>query len=251
MGTVPLLSIPNLIDFRECIPMVLEMIQSKSQSLDKPRDDIRHLKRSFIAVASFTAVLWLIKIIETLAGVSFIKYGVYPGQLDGLAGILWSPLIHSSFMHLFANTAPLLILGTVLIYGFPKSARIVIPVVYFGTGLGVWMFARQSIHIGASGLTFGFMFFVFTAGALRWDRRTIALSMIVFFLYGSMFSGIFPTKPDISFESHLIGAIIGVTLAVLLRNYDPYTPEKKYSWEEEEEARMQMDEEQTDHTTKH
>jgi membrane associated rhomboid family serine protease len=147
-------------------------------------------------------------------------------------------------MHLFANTAPLLILGTALLYGFPKSARIVIPVVYFGTGLGVWLFARQSFHIGASGLTFGFMFFVFIAGVLRWDRRTIALSMIVFFLYGSMIWGVFPGKPDISFESHLVGAVIGVTLAVLLRNYDAYPPEKKYSWEEDEEASLQNDENQ-------
>jgi membrane associated rhomboid family serine protease len=221
--------------------MVIAMTQSKSQSLDMPRDDIRALKRSFIAVASFTAVLWLIKIIEALAGVSLIKYGIYPGQLGGLAGILWSPLIHSSFTHLFANTAPLLVLGTVLLYGFPKSARIVIPVVYFGTGLGVWIFARQSFHIGASGMTFGFMFFVFTAGALHWDRRTIALSMIVFFLYGSMIWGIFPSKPDISFESHLVGAFIGVTLAVFLRNYDAFTPEKKYSWEEDEEQTDRAD----------
>ena len=232
--------------------MVIAMIQTNSQSLDQARDDIRHLQRSFLAMASFIAVLWLIKIIETLAGASFIKYGVYPGQLSGLAGILWSPLIHSSFTHLFANTAPLLILGTVLLYGFPKSARIVIPVVYFGTGLGVWIFARQSFHIGASGLTFGFMFFVFTAGVLRWDRRTIALAMIVFFLYGSMIWGIFPTKPDISFESHLVGAVIGVTLAVLLRNYDPRIPEKKYSWEEEKEeddaAGLPIDEKQTDRT---
>ena len=233
-----------MIDFREYVPMVIAMIESKSQSLDKPRDDIRHLKRSFIAAASFTALLWLIKIIETLAGISLIKYGVYPGQPGGLAGILWSPLIHSSFTHLFANTAPLLILGTALLYGFPKSARIVIPVVYFGTGLGVWLFARQSFHIGASGLTFGFMFFVFIAGVLRWDRRTIALSMIVFFLYGSMIWGVFPGKPDISFESHLVGAVIGVTLAVLLRNYDAYPPEKKYSWEEDEEAILRNDENQ-------
>jgi membrane associated rhomboid family serine protease len=70
--------------------------------------------------------------------------------------------------------------------------------------------------------------------------------MIVFFLYGSMIWGIFPTQPDISFESHLVGAIIGVTLAVLLRNYDAYIPEKKYSWEEDEEARLQMDEKPTD-----
>jgi hypothetical protein len=109
-GSRGLSLLSDLIEFREYVPMVIAMIQSKPQSLDQARDDIRHLQRSFMAMASFTAVLWLIKIIETLAGASFIKYGVYPGQLGGLAGILWSPLIHSSFTHLFANTAPLLIL---------------------------------------------------------------------------------------------------------------------------------------------
>ncbi len=203
--------------------------------LNNPRKDSLHLKRSFSIVASFTAILWLIKIIESLTGAELFKYGIFPGQLSGLAGILWAPLIHSSYSHLFANTMPLLILGTALLYGYPKSAKIVIPAVYIGTGLGVWLFARHSYHIGASGLAFGFMFFVFTIGAFRWDRRASVLSMLVFFLYGSMIWGIFPSEPDISFESHFFGALIGIVLAILLRNYDPYSPEKKYSWEDEED----------------
>jgi membrane associated rhomboid family serine protease len=197
--------------------------------------DSLHLKRSFTIVALFTLALWLIKSIESLTGAELFKYGIYPEQLNGLMGIFLAPLIHSSYSHLFANTAPLLILGTALLYGYPKSAKIVIPVVYIGTGLGVWFFARQFYHIGASGLTFGFMFFVFTVGAIRWDRLAIALSMIVFFLYGSMIWGIFPNQPGISFESHFFGAMIGIVLAVLLRNYDTYSPKKKYSWEEDEE----------------
>ena len=203
--------------------------------LINPHKDSLHLKRSFTIVASFTLALWLIKIVESLTGAELFKYGIHPGQLSGLTGILWAPLIHSSFSHLFANTAPLLILGTALLYGYPKSAKIVIPAVYIGTGLGVWLFARQFYHIGASGLTFGFMFFVFTIGAIRWDKRASSLSMIVFFLYGSMIWGIFPSEPGISFESHFFGAMIGIVLAILLRNYDPYSPEKKYSWEEEED----------------
>lgn len=219
------------------------MQRSSSRSLSNPREDSLHLQRSFKIVASFTVLLWLIKIIEISFGADLVEYGVYPGRLHGLAGLLWAPLIHSSFSHLFANTAPLLILGTALVYGYPKSAKIVVPVVYFGTGVGVWLFARQAFHVGASGLTFGFMFFVLTIGMLRWDRRAIALSMIVFFLYGGMIWGIFPNKPDISFESHLFGAIIGISLAVLLRNHDPYSPEKKYSWEEDEENDLKTDDE--------
>ena len=211
------------------------MRHSESRSLINPREDSHHLKRSFTIVAAFTAVLWLIKIIETLLGARLAQYGIYPGSLQGLGGILWAPLIHGSFTHLFANTAPLLVLGTALIYGYPKSAKIVIPEVYFVTGLGVWLFAREAYHAGASGLTFGFMFFVLLVGALRWDKRAIMLSMVVFFLYGGMIWGIFPNKPDISFESHFFGALIGTVLAVLLKNHDPYAPEKSYSWEEEDE----------------
>ena len=209
-------------------------MHNRSALLEDPQADRKRLKQSFIIAAGFTALLWVIKLIEVISGTSLVQYGVYPGSLLGLPGVLFAPLIHSSISHLFANTAPLLILGTALLYGYPRSARIVIPVVYLLTGLCVWLFARQVWHIGASGLTFGFMFFIFTIGALRWDRRAIALSMIVFLLYGGMIWGVFPGRPGISFESHLSGAVIGLVLAVLLRDTDPRPPEKKYSWEDED-----------------
>jgi len=198
--------------------------------------DARRLRQAFVLAASFAALLWLIKLAELLFGLDLVPYGVYPHRLSGLVGILWAPLIHGSLAHLFANTAPLIILGTALLYGYPRSAWIVLPVVYAGSGLGVWLFARDAWHIGASGLTFGMMFFVFTIGALRWDRRAIALSLVVFFLYGGMIWGIFPYDPEISYESHFFGAVIGVVLAIVLKNYDPAPPTKKYSWEDEAEA---------------
>ena len=209
-------------------------MHTKIQTLNNPEKDSFHLKRSFTIVAAFTITLWLIKIVEALIGARLYKYGIQPGQLSGLMGVFLVPFIHSSITHLFANTASLLILGTALLYGYPKSAKIVVPSIYIGTGLGVWLFARQTYHIGASGLTFGFMFFVFTIGAIRWDRRAIALSMVVFFLYGSMIWGIFPNEPGISYESHFFGAMIGIILAILLRNYDANLPEKEYNWEEDD-----------------
>jgi membrane associated rhomboid family serine protease len=208
---------------------------TKPRSLNNPQKDSFHLKRSFTLVAIFIIALWLIKIVEALIGARLYKYGILPGQLSGLMGVFLAPLIHSSFSHLFANSAPLLILGTALLYGYPKSAKIVVPVIYIGSGLCVWFFARHTYHIGASGLTFGFMFFVFTIGAIRWDRRAIALSMVVFLLYGGMIWGIFPNEPGISYESHFFGAMFGVILAILLRNYDPNIPVKEYNWEEDDE----------------
>ncbi len=154
--------------------------------------------------------------------------------LDGVPGLLFAPLIHGSWLHLIANTPALLVLGTALLYGYPRSVGIAAPVLYLGSGLGVWLFARESYHIGASGLTHGMMFFIFVIGILRRDRPAIALSLLVFFLYGGMVWSVLPQQPGISFESHFFGAVTGVTLAFLLRNRDPKRPEKRYDWEDED-----------------
>src|SRR3989344_4692997 len=155
-----------------------------TESETTPENDTRRLRRSFFIAASFATVLWLIKLVEIRLGLDLAPYGVYPLRASGLAGILWAPLIHGSLSHVFANTAPIIILGTALLYGYPRSAKIVIPITYLGPGIGVWLFARGAYHIGASGLTLGMLLFVFTIGALRWDKRAIALALIVSFLYG-------------------------------------------------------------------
>jgi len=200
-----------------------------------PDPNLHSLRHSFFIAGSFAVLIWLIKLAELIFGLDLIQYGILPRRSDGVMGILWAPLIHGSISHVFANTAPIIILGTALLYGYPKSAKIVIPAITIGSGLGVWLFARSAYHIGASGLTFGMMFFIFTSGVLRWDRRAITLSLLVFFLYGGMIWGIFPVAPEISFESHLFGAVTGVVFAFLLKGRDPAPPKKRYSWEDEEE----------------
>jgi membrane associated rhomboid family serine protease len=197
------------------------------------QDDRNRLRHCFRLAAAFAALLWFIRTAEVVFHLDLVRYGVYPLQPGGLVGILAGPLIHSSWSHLFANTLPVIILATALLYGYPRSTKPVLAAVYLGSGLGVWLFAREAYHIGASGLTFGVMFFLFVVGALRWDKRAIALSMIVFFLYGSMIWGIFPSEPGISFESHFFGAVIGVVLAIVFKNRDPAPLEKTYSWEDE------------------
>lgn len=197
--------------------------------------ELRRLRSSLILALSFAAILWLIKLLDALFALDLVRYGIYPGRPTGLTGVIWAPLIHSSWAHVFTNTAPLVILGTALLYGYPRSAKIALAIIYLGSGLGVWLFARHAYHIGASGLTLGMLTFVFTIGALRWDKRAIALSLLVFFLYGSMIVGILPSDPDISYESHFFGAALGVILALVLKNHDPAPPQKKYDWEDEED----------------
>jgi len=192
------------------------------------------LKPIALNVLAAIILLWLVKGIELFFAIDIGHYGVYPRELSGLIGILFAPLIHGSFEHLFSNTLALYILITALFYEYPRSAKPVLAIIYFGSGLGVWLFARDSYHIGASGLTHGLMFYLFLVGVLRRDKPAMALAMIVFFLYGSMIWGVFPTEERISFESHLFGAIMGIICAVVFRNTDPKPPEKIYSWEQEE-----------------
>lgn len=196
--------------------------------------DTRRLRSAFAVAVSFALLLWLLKLIEYLGGFDFTQFGIYPRQAVGLVGILFAPLIHASVSHLFANTPPIIVIGTMLLYGYPRASKVLLPVVYLGSGIAVWLFAREAYHIGASGLAFGMLFFVFTVGVLRRERRSIAISLLVVFLYGGMISGIVPGAREISFESHLSGALIGVLLAFMLRNRDPESSPKRYSWEDEE-----------------
>ena len=183
----------------------------------------------------FVILLWLIQITSALFGLELIHYGVFPGELFGLRGVLFAPLIHGSFTHVFSNTLPILVLGTAMLLGYPRSSKLVFFSIYFGVGIMVWLFGRPSFHVGASGISFGLLAFVFVIGILRWDKRAIALSCLVFFMYGSMIWGVFPTEPDVSFESHFFGAVIGVLCAILFRNVDAKPPEKRYEWEYETE----------------
>jgi membrane associated rhomboid family serine protease len=204
------------------------------QNRSNTTTDTRRLRIAFAVALSFALLLWVVKFAEYFGDLDFTQFGIYPRRAGGLAGVLCAPFIHGSFAHLFANTAPIIVIGTMLLYGYPRASIVVLPFVYLGGGVAVWLFAREAYHIGASGLAFGMLFFVLTVGVLRWERRTIAISLLVFFLYGGMISGVLPGERDVSFESHLSGALLGIVLAFLLRRRDPESPRKQYSWEREE-----------------
>lgn len=192
-------------------------------------------KRAVMTVSCFIIAIWLIKCIDWFTPLNLRQYGIFPREITHFGSILVAPLLHGSFSHLMSNTPALLILGTSILFGYPRAARIVIPLIWLVSGLGVWIFARSAYHIGASGLTFGMMFFVFTSGALRWDKRAIALSCLVFFMYGGMVWGIFPAEPGVSFEYHFFGAAVGVICAFIFRHLDPPPSPKRYSWEIEDD----------------
>jgi membrane associated rhomboid family serine protease len=182
----------------------------------------------------FVALIWFIQLLNWGLDLGLERFGVRPRQLAGLPGILLAPLLHAGFSHLLANSLPLLVLGTVMLHLYPNSALKVIPAVYFGPGIAVWLFARESVHLGASGLVYGLVTYIFVAGLIRRDTRAIAASLLVSFLYGALAWGVLPIQPGVSWETHLAAALIGLALAIALRRLD-IPPRKRYAWEDEDD----------------
>jgi membrane associated rhomboid family serine protease len=181
----------------------------------------------------FTGILWFIQIADSYLGLSLGRFGLRPRDAEGLLGILTAPLLHGSFEHVFSNTAPLIVSLTTLLYLYPNSAVRVLPMLWLGSGLLAWMIGRPSLHIGASGFVYGMLAFVFVSGVLRQDFRSMAVSLFVWFMYGSMIWGILPIRPHMSWEMHLAGAVLGVAMAILYRRWDR-VPLKRYDWEDDD-----------------
>ncbi|TMH59259.1 MAG: rhomboid family intramembrane serine protease, partial [Betaproteobacteria bacterium] len=182
----------------------------------------------------FVALIWVIQLLDWALDLEPADFGVRPRQLAGLPGIFFAPLVHGGFAHLLANSPPLLVLGTAMLYLYPSAALRVLPAVYLGTGVAVWLFARGSAHVGASGLIYGLVSYIFVAGLIRRDRRAIAASLLVCFMYGALIWGLLPIEPGVSWETHLAAALIGIVLAIALRRRD-IPPPVRYTWENEED----------------
>lgn len=207
--------------------------QNESSILERNQGDLEKARfySSLFLSLGFCALLWCVFFAEWALQSDFSRFGVLPRVPSGLFGILTAPLIHSGADHLMSNSFTLLILLFALFYFYRDASFSVFSLIYILSGLSVWIMGRPSFHIGASGLVYGLAAFIFFSGLFRRDKKSMALSLIVVFLYGGMVWGVLPVKPEISFESHLFGALAGVALAFAFRKYDP--PEK-YEWEDEE-----------------
>jgi membrane associated rhomboid family serine protease len=210
--------------------------------MKKPEEniDVRRFRISLIFPAILLIVLWLVKVVELAQGWDLSFLGVFPRRASGLIGIFTAPFIHANFNHLINNSVPLFLLSLAIFFFYHKVAIRVHLYAWLITGIAVWLFARPSHHIGASGLIYAFASFLFFSGIIRQNINLLAISLLVAFLYGSMVWGIFPYKPDMSWESHLMGMMVGLMLALQYRNEGPVI--HKHVWEEDEE------EETTDET---
>ncbi|MAX04732.1 MAG: rhomboid family intramembrane serine protease [Dehalococcoidia bacterium] len=184
-------------------------------------------------------VIWIVYWVEIRFGVDFTDWGVKPRTIKGLRGVLFSPFIHSGINHLWHNTLPLLILSSALFFFYWKRALNILFIGLLVTGFLTWLIGRPAYHIGASGIIYMLFGFLFLKGILAKHKRLIALSFATVFVYGSLVWYIMPVDPNISWEGHLSGLLVGMSMAVIIKNriakpevYDWQRPE--YNPDEDE-----------------
>ena len=197
-------------------------------------DDRNKLIKSLRFPALFVVLLWAIKAYEIIKETDLSGLGNYPRKLYGITGIFTSPLVHGDMNHLLTNSVPLIILGSLLIYFYPRASQKVIPAIYIFSGLAVWIIGRPVYHIGASGLVYGFAFFLFFSGVFRNDIKSLVVSFFVIFMYGGIVWGLAPYIPGVSWESHLSGAVSGGLLAWLFRSIDVTPKEIAFTGDEQQ-----------------
>lgn len=180
-------------------------------------------------------VMWFVYWFEITFGYNFNKFGVYPRTISGLKGIVFSPFIHGNAQHLFNNSIPLLVLMLALGYFYQPIASRILLIGWIGTGIITWFVARSSFHIGASGIVYMLVSFIFFSGIFRKYYRLIAVSLAVIFLYGSLAWYLFPIEEGISFEGHSAGFVSGFLLAIVYRNQGPQKEEIEWKQTEFDE----------------
>jgi membrane associated rhomboid family serine protease len=179
----------------------------------------------------FVWFLWFIYWIEIKFDFDFVENGIFPRTFYGFQGVIFSPFIHADIEHLYNNSIPLLVLLAALRYFYAKQSIVVIGYGILLSGLITWIIGRDSYHIGASGLIYVLVSFIFFKGIQTKYYRLVALSLTVVIVYGGMVWYIFP-KVDamISWEGHLAGLITGFVLSLIYKTPE-YKKIIKYDWE--------------------
>jgi len=169
-------------------------------------------------LGGFVALMWIIEIVDGfLLGGRLNAYGVRPRNIVGLRGILFMPFLHGNFAHLAANTLPFITFGWLIMLRETSDFFLVSAVTMLVSGIGVWLTGSPySIHIGASGLIFGYFGFLLLRGFFERSFMSIALSLFVGFLYGGLIWGVLPSQPGVSWQGHFFGFVGGVLAAQLL-----------------------------------
>jgi len=165
---------------------------------------------------SFLGLLWGITFVNKLLGYRLNILGIYPRSLPGLIGIVCAPFLHGNFNHLFLNSIPLFILAGLVVIGGRAEFYCVTAIIVVLSGLGLWLFGRRAIHIGASALIMGYLGFLLIQAVTEITVITFIIGFISIYYFGMLLLGIFPsTNKSISWEGHLFGFLAGLAALYL------------------------------------
>jgi membrane associated rhomboid family serine protease len=190
-------------------------VSATTTTTTKPRDARRD---GFALVAAMAGLMWVLEIVDRIAGGDLDRLGIEPHEADGLIGIVAAPFLHADFGHLLANTVPFLVLGfAIALNGIARVAAVTAIVMLIG-GVGVWLFASEgSIHIGASGVVFGYAAYLISRGLFNRSLLELVMGAVVAGVWGSALLGGLLPRDGISWQGHFFGAVGGVAAAYVLR----------------------------------
>jgi membrane associated rhomboid family serine protease len=177
----------------------------------------QELKTHAVILGSCVALFWAIEIWDLISGGTLNRYGIRPRELTGLWGIFFAPFLHSTLAHVAANTASFLVLGWLVMLRRTRDFWVVSLIAMIIGGLGTWLIgAPRTVHLGASGVIFGYLGFLLFRGYFERRILSMFLALVTGFLYGGMLWGILPLQFRVSWQGHLFGFIGGVIAARLL-----------------------------------
>ncbi|MGQ4596329.1 rhomboid family intramembrane serine protease [Nocardia sp. R6R-6] len=167
--------------------------------------------RCGLLILGFVGLLYGIEGVDTAVGGRLDHAGIEPRRADGLTGILVAPVLHDGWGHLIGNTLPLLVLGFLVLLAGIGRGLAATAIIWLVAGFGTWLTAATgSVHIGASSLVFGWLTLLISRGWFARNAGQIVLGLVVLALYGSLLWGILPSRPEISWQGHLFGALGGL-----------------------------------------
>ena len=177
----------------------------------------REFKTQVTILGGSVALMWVLELVDVIIFRQRLNiYGIIPREIIGLRGILFAPFLHGGFAHLISNTIPFLVLGWFVMLQETSEFFIVTPIIMLVSGLGVWLLGSPGVHIGASGVIFGYLGFLLARGFFERNFLSILLSLLVGFLYGGLIWGVLPIQVGVSWEGHLFGFIGGILAARFL-----------------------------------
>jgi membrane associated rhomboid family serine protease len=171
------------------------------------------IRRALPMAVLLLVIIWVIQIVNMATGYSLNSWGIIPRSMDGLMGIAFAPFLHAGLWHIVANSVPLFILGVLLsLHGRAIFFEVTILVALLG-GLGTWIFGSTAIHLGASGLVFGYWSYLLAYAFFHRELKAILIAIVVIIFYGGMLFGLLDMRSHISWSGHAFGMLAGILIA--------------------------------------